>query len=570
MLKRQLWTLLLLILVAAIPFALVGCGGTVAPPPEKDEADKLRMPFFPILHITSELDPFDIERELWHDGTIALLDAPEGIVFDAVDARIRGRGNSTWWNGPDKRPLRFRFDAPRSLMGSAYEATDWILLANHFDRSLLRNYAALYLAGRMDGLDFTPVPHHIHLYVNGAYMGVYLLTDERDVNPGRMELVWDPDPSLSDFFLELDARAPQGGTEGDTFVTVSGLHYDIRWSGSSRQRTPEHVAYAKAYLESVSAAIRSQDFAEIIALIDLDSFVDFYLVQELFKNADVHSLSVFLHITGQGAERRLFMGPVWDFDTAAGNARLQPLGYGPEYLYAAVVNYWYRYLMGVPEFFEAVTDRWNTLRDTAIAETIAHIRYTAVRYQAEFERNFERHPMHSARVPRPPAPIYEIEDFTEQVDYLIDWLETRVAWLDDFFNGRLPDHDPLWTLVTYFTYQSPIHITVHGETRHLYSPPILLHDRTMLPLQALADLFQMTLHHDPVVGTARLTRGPVTITHDIGTPHFFVDGNRVDAGIPTIVIRDQAHLPLHIVVDALGYASQWEADTRTVAITAGA
>jgi len=556
-------------LAAAFSLALSGCTGGEAAPIEKDEATKIPSTF-PVLHISSALDPFDIERTLWHEGTIALSDAPEDLSFEAVDARLRGRGNSTWWNGRDKRPLRFRFDEPRSLMGSSHEATDWILLANHFDRSLLRNYTALHLAGLMDGLDFTPVPHHLHLYVNGQYMGIYLLTDERDVGPGRMELTWDPDPALSDFFLELDARAHQGGTEGETFVTVSGLHYDIRWAGSSRRRTTEHVEYARAYLEAVSAAIRAQDFAEIVSLIDLDSFVDFYLVQEIVKNPDVHSLSVFMYITGQGAERRLFMGPAWDFDTAAGNSRTQPLGYGPEYLFAAVVNYWYRYLMGVPEFFEAVTDRWNALRDTVVAETIDHIRRTAIRYQLEFERNFERHPMHLAQVPRPPAPIYAIEDFMEQVDYLTDWLEARVAWLDAFFNGRLPGHDPLRALVTYYAEQNPLHITLHGEVRHFEHSPIQLHNRAMLTPDELARLFDMTLSFDPTAGTLTLTRGPVAVTHEAGTSLFVVDDRQVHVGVPTVIIQGRPYIPLRVLTDALGYVTQWQADTRTVLITGGA
>ena len=75
------------------------------------ESDYAPENLLPVMHIYTPSSPF-VDRELWQNGSVSLTGAPEGEYnFDEVGARIRGRGNSTWWAGPDKRPLRFRFSA---------------------------------------------------------------------------------------------------------------------------------------------------------------------------------------------------------------------------------------------------------------------------------------------------------------------------------------------------------------------------------------------------------------------------------------------------------------------------
>jgi len=529
------------------------------PPQENDMAHAATMipGAFPSLHITSVFDPFTQERTFWHDGILTLSNHENGFYNAAV--RLRGRGNSTWWNVEDKRPLRLRFIEPTSLLGSPYPARDWILLADYFDRSLLRNYTALKLSSLLDGLDFTPAMRHVHLYVNGQYMGVYLLTDERDVEPGRMQLEWNADPHESDFFMELDARASQGGVEGETFVSVSGMLYDIRFPGSSG-RTPAHMQYVKEYLEAVSDAIRARNFNEITRLIDLDSFIDFYIVQELLKNPDVHSLSVFMYLQGAGSGRRLFMGPVWDFDVAAGNFTGQPLGNNPEYLVAAVINYWYRYLMQTPEFFDAVVNRWNQIIDNEIAQTLDHIQTLAATYSHEFERNFERHPTSSQLIP---PQMQELISFEEHVDYLLTWLQTRIAWLDDYFNDRLPNHDPLVQLVDFYR-QSPLTIIIDGEIQALNTPAIFLHSRILIALDETYRLFGANAHFDHAAQTLQITQGDLYITYEIGTRYFFANGNMFNLSTPfPFEIDGNIFIPLSMITNGLGYSTTWSSATRT-------
>ena len=414
---------------------------------------------FPALHITTlgEEELF-VERDLRVESTLTLTNAPAEFQFADITATVRGRGNSTWWAGEGKRPLRFRFDVPQSMLGSNYEARDWILLANHFDRSLMRNHFALYLASLLDGLDWTPRTHFLHLYVNDEYMGVYQLTDEREVSPDRISLTFDPDPAVSEYFLELDARAghDEDALADEDFFTAGIRDYDVRFPDEDDRNG--HTIYARDFVYNVSQVIRSGIFEDIESVIDISSFIDFYIVQEVSKNTDVWWLSVFMQIRGQADERKLYMGPVWDFDLSAGNSARAPasienymdvehspysladyspyLDYQPYGLFAGLYNYWYYYLLNVPEFRELVVARWNEVRDNQIAQTIDQLYYMATTYQSEFERNFDRHPILGEVRWRSPDEINEITTFMGQVEHLIAWLETRVDWLDNYFNER--------------------------------------------------------------------------------------------------------------------------------------
>jgi len=571
--KIILWSLFIIAVLGVfghVTQAMMMRGEQIEGIEEIKEAEAEEALPFPVLHITSRLNPFIQEREFWHEGALTLSGSHvEYGDFEDVSVRLRGRGNSTWWDGEDKRPLRFRFEEAQSLMGSAYEATDWILLADLFDRSLMRNYAALTFADSLGSMRFTPRPHHVQLYVNGEYMGVYLLTDERNVQPGRLEIAWDPDPARSGFMLELDARAPQSGEYDDTFVTVHGKHYDIRYPSRNSQRTQAHVNYVRNYLEVVSRTIRSGNFGKTIALIDLDTFVDFYLVQELFKNADVHSLSVFMHITGEGAERRLYMGPVWDFDIAAGNKRDMPLGSNPYYIFAAVVNYWYRYLMQMPEFREAVTERWNEIRDEQVVQMIANIRDRAERYHDEFARNFERHPVMGVRGFGSPAEILAILTFAGQAEHLAQWFEARSVWLDDYFNGRLSGHDSMWRLVEYYVIEHPRELMIydeHGYYRIAQVHPISLHDRTMVSILEAAHLFDLSVHFDVMTRTYTLSRGEEMISYRRGTDFLTIAGEAHHFPAPGILeISDLVYLPLYRLIAFLGYEAAW-AEGRSILI----
>jgi len=374
---------------------------------------------FPSLHLTAAVHPFEQPRNYWHSGTATLT----GSFADAA-VRLRGRGNSTWANR-DKRPLRLRFDTPHALIGMTPHR-DWILLANHFDPTLLRNHAAFHLSGLLGTLLYTPRSMFVHLYVNGEYLGVYEITDERDNE--RAGLQFHRDPARSDFFFELDAHLTHRTDED--FIRLAGRYYQLRLPPSSQWNG--HLTYLEAFISRADAAIRAQDYRAIRAVLDMPSFIDFFLINEWMKNQDISAYSVFMTLRGAGDARRIHFGPVWDFDHSAGNMLHHA---PPQYLHAGAHNSWFAYLLGVPEIFAQVRARWNILYTQYLPATLAHIQHTAARYYADFARNFARHDFLGTPITPTHAEVYTLLSFDAHVHFLLDYLTDRANWLHAYFNG---------------------------------------------------------------------------------------------------------------------------------------
>jgi len=398
---------------------------------------------FPAVHITTE-HPV-INRDSRIPGTISVSNVDEEYALPETHMRIRGRGNSSW-NYLDKKPFRIRFDTPVAMLDAGHTATDWTFISNHSDKSLLRNYSAYFMASLMDGMSYAPFARIVDVYFNGEYQGVYMMSVQlNEIREGRINLEYNPDPALSEFLIELNRRVhyDPANIEGVHFLRMHGhgRYYDIRWPTPERPHedalSSAHVNYLRDFLDQVDNLITRRD-PRVFNYICKDSFVDFYLVQELFKNYDISSLSVWMQLRGQGENRRLEKGPVWDFDIAAGNCYYQDRnnnrgGYGPTGIWAGYMNRWFRYLIQMPEFRMAVAQRMAWVNENALPETIAHIEYIAARYQSSFERNFQRWPIMGMYIWPNPQEVVEIDTFMGQVEYLVDFLTTRAAWLSNYF-----------------------------------------------------------------------------------------------------------------------------------------
>jgi hypothetical protein len=341
----------------------------------------------------------------------------------------------------DKKPFRIRFDSPVELLDAGHAARDWIFVANHSDKSLLRNYGAYFMAGLMEGMTYAPYARIADVYFNGEYQGVYMISVQlNEVREGRVDLAFHDDPGRSEFLVELNRRVhyDPANIEGVHFFSMHGYgrFYHIRWPG---ELPAAHIDYLRDYLDKVDALITRRD-PHVFRYICMDSFVDFYLVQEIFKNYDVSSLSIFMQLRGEGENRRLEKGPVWDFDISAGNCYYQNRdgtqgGYSPQGIWAGYINSWFRYLIQIPDFRFEVARRMDFVNAYALPQTLAHIEYTATKYQASFERNFARWPIMGMYIWPNPQGVVEIDTFMGQVDYLVDYLTQRAAWLTNEF-GR--------------------------------------------------------------------------------------------------------------------------------------
>ena len=397
---------------------------------------------FPAVHITTE--HYAIDRYTRIPGSISISNVAEEFQLAETPMRIRGRGTSSW--KLDKAPFRIRFNEPIAMLDAGHAATDWTFIANHSDKSLLRNYSAYYMASLLGGMSYAPFARFVDVYFNGEYQGVYMLSVQlNEVREGRIDLTFDENPALSEYLIELNRRIhyDPANIEGLHFLRMHGhnRYYSIRWPTPERPHdnalTAAHTAYLRDFLNNIDHLIYTRN-PQVFNYICKDSFVDFYLVQELFKNYDISSLSVWMQLRGQGSERRLEKGPVWDFDISAGNCYYQDRNnhrgrYGPSGIWAGYMNRWFRYLIQMPEFRDHVSIRLRYVNEYVLPQTIARINHMATEYQASFERNFERWPIMGVYVWPNPQSVVEIDTFMGQVEYLTNFLQTRAAWLSAYF-----------------------------------------------------------------------------------------------------------------------------------------
>ncbi len=354
----------------------------------------------------------DCEMQIWNAGE------NDGL-YQKVN--VKGRGNSTW--GLPKKPYAIKLDKKADVLGMPKHKR-WVLLANYYDITNLRTETSMDL-GRRTGLEYTPRTKFVELVMNGTYQGLYQLTEQLKIDENRVNVGDDG------FLLEIDARA--GQDPEDVYFRDNGMKRDIVIKDPDVAYGSEDFEYIKAYIASVSSSIvelgndnNTQDYQN---LIDVPSFVDWYLVNELTRNADATALFSSCYMNLKRGEK-LRMGPLWDFDLAIGNYVLtggevynSPKGFSLR------STSWYGYLHKSPSFVSKLKSRFDALYNSR--EDI----YANIRTQRDYIREAyigNELKWHRLNVGTDSDVISQ--NFDTKVDGIIDWLETRFNWMKGEFD----------------------------------------------------------------------------------------------------------------------------------------
>ncbi|MBR5871710.1 MAG: CotH kinase family protein, partial [Clostridia bacterium] len=266
----------------------------------------------PIISIWTDTGSDVTSKDTYIGATVSVCNTGNAAwEISGAAAEIKGRGNGTWTY--NKKSYRLHFAQKHNLLGlGADEDRTWILMANHADRSMLRNYLAIDLINRIPEMGYNNNGVHVEVYLNGAYHGVYLLAEQIQVDAHRVDIgldtLEDPEAEDAGFLVEMDEYASEETNyfyvEGKAYLIKSDVHNDAQF------------AYIKNYIAEVDHAIREGDREALEALVDLDSFVNGYIVEEFFKNLDAGWSSFYMY--KKPGEKMVF-GPFWDFDLSAGN-----------------------------------------------------------------------------------------------------------------------------------------------------------------------------------------------------------------------------------------------------------
>jgi len=285
------------------------------------------------------------------------------------NTQIRGRGNSTWWNS-DKKPYRVKFEKKQQLLGDGFaNARNWTLLANHGDKTMIRN-ALTYDLGRFMGMRFCPSARFIDLYLNGNYQGTYQISDHVQVHEGRIEIDKD-----NGWLLEV---ANENSKE-DPFISSSTykILYNLKNPKDEQLTVNKRIAIGQ-WIQQFESVVASDDFMDPEkgwrTYLDEYDFVNWYVGAEITGNIDA-LYSIYMYKDAD--EDRMHFGPLWDLDLGYDNSSERSLLYNLE----AFLGLWNRPFENIlqrlwqdPRFAQACNDRLQELTDRGLQQyLISHI-----------------------------------------------------------------------------------------------------------------------------------------------------------------------------------------------------
>jgi spore coat protein CotH len=356
-------------------------------------------------------------KDTYVTGSIKIVSNFKDVVFEGK-TEIKGRGNSTWWMA--KKPYRIKLDKKSSILGMS-ESKNWVLLANYADKSLIRNELA-FVASRSSGLTFTVNSRFVEVYLNGIYNGSYLLTEQ--VKEGKNQV----DVEEGGYLLEQD-----GFAEGEPvyFKTQHGMLITIKYP--DEKITQVQRDYITDHVQKFENALFAANFIDQTAgyrkYFDVDSYVNYYIVNEVMGNPDAF-WSTYLY--KKAIDDKIYTGPVWDFDIALNNddrvgditnRLMLNAGFDPKM--------WIQRLMEDPAFRQKIRSRWNELKPKmqTLPATASLLEKKLAVSQV---RNFSRWNILNTKVYKE---VQLAGTYAGEVRYLKNVLTNRINWLDTKFNS---------------------------------------------------------------------------------------------------------------------------------------
>lgn len=302
----------------------------------------------PSMYIDTEsgsMDYIHSKKGNEEEGNLSLYNSDGSINHIGKIESINGRGNNTW-DGFDKKPYSIKLENEANLLGMG-KAQKWILLANADDLSNLRNKLVYDFADKI-GLEYSPDSEWVDLYLNGEYAGLYLLCERNEVHTERVNI---PEEKSFLFSLEPTARLSQQNYTHILTSSQKALRVHCPAKISEKQlnsvseiwQSAENAIFADNGIDPLSKT-NWQD------LIDLESWAKKYLIEEVFGNLDGDMASQYFYIYDNINNKKIYAGPVWDFDKSLGNDNDSKWAVtNPE---TFVVSRYWGYYHEYPQWFE--------------------------------------------------------------------------------------------------------------------------------------------------------------------------------------------------------------------------
>ena len=331
------------------------------------------------------------------------------------------------------------------------EETDWVLNASYNDRSFMRDFLAQMIAGRLGVLNSKT--KFVELIINDEYRGVYILMEKIKQGKNRVPIsdLYPTENAGDDvtggYLLKIDksSGSPSANFKSNYTSGILGTQkceFQIEYPKYGII-TQQQFIYIRDYIQTWERKLMTEDMndskASFREMMDMPSFVNYFILNETVRNVDGYRLSSYLYKDKESLGGKIKMGPAWDFNIAFGNADYLNGWTTNGFVYNAIgsleptnywqVPFWWNKLVQDASFRKAVATRWKEVRKTFLNTNslFASIDSAQVVLKEPLIRNFQKFPLMGRKI----WPNYYVgSTLSDEVNWLKNWIQGRLTWLD--------------------------------------------------------------------------------------------------------------------------------------------
>lgn len=343
-------------------------------------------------------------------------------------------------------------DIKVSLLGFPSEA-DWVLYATYTDKTTIRNNLIYYLSNRMG--HYASRTKYVEVYLNGEYNGLYVLMEKIKRDKFRVNIAkLDPDEISGNnltggYLIRIDR--PNGEANGwySAYKFSSNAttypYYEYQYPKADNIAA-EQKTYIQTYLYDFETKMKSNTFNDeqtgYPSLIDMNSFADYYILNELANNVDGYRLSTYLYKDINTVSNRLFAGPVWDYDIALSNANyadgasLSGFQFNRDQTWDGLpFPFWWPKIANDVKMQNHIKTRWEKFKTQFLhPDSVSQWVYNNLPPQSAIDSNYVKWPIIGEWV-WPNAKVFQT--FSAEVGYMLAWYNGRYLWLDENWPGKV-------------------------------------------------------------------------------------------------------------------------------------
>lgn len=381
----------------------------------------------PVAIIHTEKEKAILNKEDWVP-THMTIDGMGNFENYSDSAFVRGRGNSTW--GFPKKAFNMKLQSKDPVLGMPAHKR-WSFLANYRDRTLLRNDVTFHIGELADNLAWTPRSQFAEVVFNGEHIGNFQITEHVRVDKNRVNIKEMKASDLEEekitggYLLELD----------EFFDEINKFRSEYYNLPVNIKNPDEEVlqeaqkAYIEGYISEIEKALINKDYDTAYNLIDINSFIDYWIVQALVGNTEMADpRSVFCH---KDRAQKLNMGPLWDFDYTTFVTEGERFESKNTLHFSA---FWYESLFSDPQFSKAAKERFYELKPK-LKKVPAYITERSQYLSASVEANWELWKINVNVVRYLNGD--ETLTYQEAIDRMISIYEARLDLLENEINKRV-------------------------------------------------------------------------------------------------------------------------------------